>query len=569
MKRSELITTSFDHEDFKQSLIDYLRTTDEFGDFNYEGSAINTIIDLLTRNTVYTSFLANMLANESFIESAQMRGNVSAHAQKLSYLPNSSTASRIVADVRVSPTTTVTDTTPIKSQSGTVFLASVGGRTYSFTTDSVNSYSYSVSEEKFIAKDVDLYQGQYISNSIAYANEPVIIPNKNVDISTLSVQVDDITFNRATSISEFGSEEHVYFLRERTDGLYEIDFGRDVLGIEPSQGASIDIHYINTETEHANGVKNLMAASTIDGYSNISVTVTTPSFGGKDRDDIETIRFMAPKVYQSQDRALSEFDYIPIVKTQFPFIKSVITWGGENNLPPRYGSVFLSLLTDDGTIITDSLARIIEQYIKRKMVGSVIPVVVSPVFFSMVLDVNYKFDRSKSRKTQSEIESYIKDVVFDYSDSVMNEFDSYYNHSELISRIKENNAIESVIIDEKISYNLDVFSGAESSYNINFDNPVVEGTLFADGFVIEANGSEHKLYDDDQGNIIISYNDNGTKTVNVGTIDYEEGSVVIAANFIQDSNTIEVSVIPKDENFYVSRNSVVTISECNTKEITR
>lgn len=569
MSRKELSSTSFDHDELKKSLVDFIKATGQFDDFDYEGSAINTIVDLLVHDSTYMAYLANMLANESFLDSAQIRQNVVSHAQKLSYTPKSSTASRLISNITIKPSNTPQENI-IYGDSNTKFLASVGGETYTFTLTEPTSFSYNNQLEAFYSTDIELYQGQYLINNFIYNGNSIEIPNDNVDINTLKVFINDGTalkYEEATSITELGSTQNVYFLSENQNQRYEIKFGNNILGAEPSIGSIIRIEYINTEDTHANGVKSVISGNPIGGYSNISIDVTTPSYGGSDRDDIETIRFLAPKMYKAQDRALAVDDYKLIVLDQFPFITSVNVWGGEDNTPPRYGNVMISVIPENGLIVTDFLKRRIQDTLKKKAVGSVTPIVIEPVLFDISLDISFSFDRELTRKTFNELSAEIKETVNNYNLNELYRFNEYYNESQLISQLKQNSAIKSIIIEEELSIELNSNPFVQQYYNVNFRNEVEKNSFYVSNFVVNNNATNEKINDDGNGNIVYSWEENSeNKQRTIGTIDYKEGSSSILIAFVQDNN-FSFHVTPTKENIYTRENSALRINNIETKEL--
>lgn len=573
MSRSELTPTTFDHAELKASLINYLRTKETFQDFDYEGSAINTIVDLLVRNSVYSAFNANMVANESFIESAQIRGNVSSHAQKLSYVPRSKTAARLVCDISITPANTPTEFV-ITEQPGLVFLSASGGETYRFTTNDEYAFSYNSNDGKFHATGVDLYQGQFIQRIYTYNGGKIVIENQDIDTSTLMVYVDDevlLNYQKATSITEVGANQNVFFLREAPNGNYEITFGRDILGNEPSIGSTIVVRYINAYQNHANGIKTLIAASSIGDYSNISVTVTQPSYGGIDRESIEEIRYVAPRAYQAQDRALAPFDYILLVKREFPFLRSVISWGGEDNVPPRFGTQIISIVPDVGIEVTNSLKSRIESAVRLKGVGSVTPVVVEPVVFDAVLNVQYKVIKPLINTSRSALESLIKQRIVDYSEQFLYAFEAYYNESDLIRYLINNiKELETLVISEQYSTRLQSFRNMTSKYEVAFNNTIKPGTFKVSNFAVTFEATNELIYDDSNGNIIYSYSKSGiTRTKTIGTVNYSTGHIEFTVMFTHSGDSIEVSTQIEGQNFYVNNNSVVRIVNATTSEIAR
>ena len=575
MPSSEINITSLDHEQLKQGLIEFLQTKEEFQDFDYEGSAINTMVDLLTRNTAYDAFLANMLANESFIKSAQIRGNVVSHASKLSYEAKSRTAARAIVDVEVIPASTDNIASTIVMEPGTVFLAAVNGTTYTFTTRQAYTLVFSQSTSSYRVSGVDLYQGQYLTNNFIYTGDPLIIPNMNADMSTLAVTVTDsnntTSYMRAETINDLGADRAVYYQSENLSGKFSIEFGRDVVGMEPEIDSIIRLSYVNTEDEHGNNVSSFVAASSISGYSNINISVVQNSYGGQDREDIEDIRFIAPKSFQAQNRAVSPSDYEVIVRENFSFIRSVKGWGGEENDPPRYGNVFLSVLPQNNIQVTASLANQIESVISEKNVGSVTPIVISPNVFKLGLNIQYLYDPSLTNKTQSEIDTTIKNLSFQYSENQLFGFSRYFNESELNSILKDEEEIETVLIDYTMGYDITAIRNIDTIYDVFFDNPIVPGTVNMEGFSVSVTGSNHRVYDDEEGNIILTYNDSSGSSVtrNIGTVDYTEGRIEFNLIMVQNETTVRISASPQEENFNVRRNNVVQIETVDTELLQR
>lgn len=574
MAKSDLTTTSFDADQIKQSLIDFLKSTDEFGDFNYEGSAINTMVDLLTRDTTFMAYLANMLANESFIGSAQLRANVVSHAEKLSYVPKTSTAARLLCTVDVTPSEVPTSTSIVMDE-GSVFLASYAGTTYSFVTNQAYVLTYSSVRGTFRATDVELFQGQRLTNRFVYQGplSKLTIPNESCDSSTLTVLSREVVsgesgrvYTEATSLDEFGSDAPLYFRSEDSSRRTTIEFGRDILGAEPPVDSTLELTYIATEDSHANGVTSLIPATTVSGYSNISVTVTTPSYGGSPREGIESIKFQAPKIYQSQDRALTDGDYIPILKQQFPFISSAKSWGGEENDPPQYGTVFISIISSEGDLVTNAVKQQMVSYVKNKNVGSITPTIVDPERFGLDLEVGFAIDSRKTNKTFNDLSGEIKSVIETYNGR-LNDFESYFNHSTVVSNIRDITGIPSVVIYKKVFKDVEVLSFNNPVYTADFKNPITPGTVSASGFQVNINGTDHQLFDRD-GIIYVSYVLNGeTIEQNVGTVDYEEGSVEFTVNFITDEDAIRLYVETDWKNFYVEQNRVVYINSSFTRPL--
>lgn len=564
MSRSQLETTNFDHEEIKASLIEFLKSTNEFDDFNYEGSAINTIVDLLTRNTTYAAYMANMLANESFIDSAQLRGNVVSHAQKLSYTPRSYIAARTKGTVEITPVDYSDIPETIEMPQGTVFLSSSNGQTYSFVTN--DTYILEFNGTSYEGSDIEIFQGQRLTNSFIYNGQPIEIPNSLIDTSTLSVTVTEdgetTIYSKATSLKELSSDATVYFLSENNSGQFQIDFGRDIIGNDPLINSVINITYILTEEEHANGLNTFISASTVSGYSNITFTADDPAWGGSDRETIEDIRFIAPKFYQAQDRALNSTDYIPIIKAEFPFIRSVIVWGGEENDPPRYGQVFMSFISDEGRFLTESIKDAIVDHLQDYNVGSVTPEIVDPIGIGINLNIEFSYDSKLTNKTFNQLSSQIHQLVNDYNESEINEFGKFFNDAYLINQIMKLRGLVSANIMTTVYREFGVLRFVDPIYEINFDNPIKPGSISMSGFEVDPNGLNHCLIDDEEGTLFVEYELRGaTQRLNVGTVDYETGEIEFVVNMLQDANTVTLYANPAEENFYIKQNKYLFIDE--------
>lgn len=572
-KRSEIAVTSFDPSEMKRSLIEYLKTKEGFEDFDYEGSAINTIIDLLVRNSAYASFQANMVANESFLDSAQIRSNVSSHAQKLSYVPRSRTAARAIVDIKVRPvdTTNITEHT-ITADAGTSFVSSDGEKTYSFCLPNSISLIYSIAEQAYVATDVMIYQGNVIEINHQYDGEKEIIYSKRIDTSTLTIYVDDgvnrSQFIRAEQLGDLDSTKNVYFLRENTLGYYEFEFGKDVVGVEPSLNSEIIYRYVETEREHANGADSFVAASSIDGYTNIEIEVKSRAAGGYDRDSIEDMRFLAPKLYRAQNRAVISSDYESIIKQRFPFIRDVRVWGGEDNDPPRYGVAIISLSTEDGYYLTSALEEEIKRAIKEKSVGSVTPEIVRAVVFELHLTVSYRMKiEYETGRDYIETEQFIQDSVMGYSKNNLMKFSTYYNEYELMNVLNNNSKIETVVIDKEVSVNLPVTRNLHETYEINYANKIEPKSFRLADFEC-TDCPDETVYDDGDGSIYHDHYRNGIlRRVKVGEIDYDTGNVHFSLTFIQNQSFVRAYAIPQDNNYKTTMNGIVRIDTVKTKRM--
>jgi hypothetical protein len=561
--------TSYDPDELKASLIEFYQSRPGFEDINYEGSAINTIIDNLVRNTHYIAYMANMVATESFLDSAQIRSNIVSHAQKLSYTPKSRTASTIVCNLTVIPS--VVPTLPsIVAPKGSVFTNTVGGVAYTFVTleDTVLTLN---SSGRYVAFDVELKQGGLSREQFLYNRllGKVTISNKDIDTSTLRVfyRPSQSSLSRTemqvnTNITNLDSDSSVYFLHENTRGQYDIEFGKDILGFEPADLSVIEVEYIVTETDHANGLSTVFAATSIGGFANIVVDVTVPAYGGSEKASNSMIKFLAPKIYETQERAVKAQDFSSLMLRDFPFLKSAIAWGGEDNIPPYYGRVFLSAVPQEGFIIVDSIKSVIQNRMKRYSMLET--EVVDVEYIDVDLSVGIIYSQSKTNKTFTQLSSEINNVINSYKDEIKT-FDKWFNNSALVGKIKSSvPAVESIEIVPSMKIQGENQPARNALYVLNFNNKIVPKTFEINNIKLDVFATTSRIYDDGEGNILSKTTINNVDRVEtIGSINYETGNISFSVMFIDNGNFTAKAKSATD-NVYTSRNNVVNIDQVST-----
>lgn len=568
--------TSLDPQELKESLIEFYRQNPEFADFDYEGSAINSIIDLLVRNSNFASYQANMVSNESFLDSAQLRGNASSHSQKLSWVPRSRTAARTIVDVTVNPEDDYPFST-LTCEAGSSFLKAIGGVTYTFTNRSAFPL-FKDSDNNYFATEIELVQGQLVTNQFVYDpvnSSKIFIPNKNVDTSTIRVfnktspTTDSrIEYTVVEDISEVSVDSNVFYLGESRNEEYYIEFGKDVLGNEPETGSVIVLEYIVTEEQHGNKISELIAGSTIGGFGNITIDVITPAYGGADKSTLEEIKFIAPRAYQSQNRAVRESDYVVEIKKRFPFIKAVNVWGGEKNDPPYYGRVFASIITTEDVILTDTVKRDIESSLDSVNVVTIIPQLVDTNYIDLYLTAKVIFNNKVTKKSFSEVSSMISTVINNYRESIL-DFDSYFNESQLVDNVRAaDRSIESIEFEKYASVNIDIQTNTNQSYTFNFRNSIEEGSLVVSNIKTDITTVKETVYDSD-GFVYLKKDFGGEVTdINVGTINYSTGLVEFTLTNM-NSGEVTISVTPEGANFYSDLQNVIRLNIDSIDRISR
>jgi hypothetical protein len=509
--------------------------------------------------------MANIVATESFLDSAIIRSNIVSHAQKLSYTPKSRTASTIICDLTVIPSNTPS-LASIVAPKGSTFINTVAGIAYSFinTDDVILSLN---SEGRYVAKNVELKQGNLSREQFLYNRQlgKVVISNKDVDTSTLRVfykpsqsSVSRIELNLNRNITELNETSSVYFLHENTRGNYEIEFGKDILGFEPLELSVIEVEYVVVEQDHANGLNTLFAASSISGYANIQVSVKTPAFGGAEKASNDMIKFLAPKIYEAQERAVRAQDFASLMLRDFPFLKSAIAWGGEDNVPPYYGRVFLSAVPQEGFTVVDSIKSVIQN--RMKQYSMLQTELVDVQYIGVDLSIGIIYLPSRTNKTFTQLSADILAVVDDYKDEIKT-FDKWFNNSLLVGKIKAKiPAIQSVEIIPSMFLEHSIQVAQDTLYTLEFNNKVVPKTFLIENINLDAFGSDQKIYDDGNGNIISSVIVNNIQRVNtIGSINYETGYVSFNTLFVSGT-VFKATVKCNTDNVYTVRNSVVNIN---------
>ena len=401
--RKRLSVTEFDFDEVKDNLKIFMRNQTEFKDYDFEGSGLSALLDVLAYNTHYLGFNANMLANEMFLDSSQLRSSVVSHAKTLGYTTRSATAAKATVDVFLN-----TSNTSATMPAGTVFNTSVGDESYQFVT--IKSVTASLSGSSIVFDDVDIYEGSYVSTRYTADTQNVeqrfIINDERADTTTISITVQnsasDTTSNAhtlATDISGLTSTSNVYFLQEVENGKYEVYFGDGVLGSAIEDGNIIIINYVVTNKGASNRADTFTSSSAIDTVNSVNVVTVSNAAGGSEPESIESIKYNAPLDYASQGRCVTTEDYKTYVKQLFANTQAVSVWGGEDGSyndvsgvsdVAEYGKVFLSVKSTTGLNLNEVQKAQLVSDLAPFTVASITPVVVDPETLNIILNVNFK-----------------------------------------------------------------------------------------------------------------------------------------------------------------------------------
>jgi hypothetical protein len=443
---SGLQITNLDFGSIKSSLKTFLGQQDTLKDYNFDGSALSVLVDLLAYNTQYNAYYLNMVANEMFLDSSVQRNSVVSHAKMLNYIPRSAVSSKASIKLQVNQVGTSTLTLP----KFTPFLSeAIDGVNYTFLTK--DSTTVNVSANTAIFNNIEIAEGVAASASFTVntASNPKLIftiSDANIDISTLIVSVQDSstslvynTYTRTTDYIALEPTSKVYFLQEGMNGFYEIYFGDGILGSTLIDGNVVNISYISTDGTSAFGANSFSIMSSVGGYSNTVISPITSAFAGADKETIASIKYTAPKAYAAQGRAVTKEDYIYLIQnnsTNLP-IESVSVWGGEENIPPVYGQIFCAVKPSGGLTLTPSQKdKLVTEVIKPISVLTVVPTIVDPDYTFVNITTNVLYDPKKTTYTGGQIKQLVINSINTFSNENLNTFNSTFKSPALITQIQ-------------------------------------------------------------------------------------------------------------------------------------
>tara|TARA_B100000212_G_scaffold310491_1_gene261579 strand:+ start:1252 stop:3093 length:1842 start_codon:yes stop_codon:yes gene_type:complete len=587
MASNKLNVSDFDFDNIKANLKAFLQDQPEFSDYNFEGSGFSVLLDTLAYNSHYLGFNANMLANEMFLDSADIRKNIVSLAKSLGYTPSSSKSPVANVDITLNNASGST----VTMNKGTVFTTLVDNTTYQFLTNEDVSITPQNGIYKF--SNVNIYEGTLVNYRYTVDSTDVdqrfIIPNINADTSTLKVTIQNsisdttrTSYTLATGLRSLDNESKVYFLQESDTGKFEVYFGDDVIGKKLSDGNIIILEYIVSNREEANGASAFTLSGGIGGFTDASVTTNSNAQGGSDPESKESIRFNAPLQYTSQDRCVTATDYETIVRSIYPNIQSISAWGGEDDETPVYGVVKIAIKGTSGVPLTNSTKLDIVTKLKPYNVASVRPEIIDPEVTSLVLVVNAKYDKKSTAKTADTLKTDIINQLSEYNTDTLSSFDGVFRYSKLTGLIDDvDSSILSNITTVKMRKEFTPTLASSTKYDIYFRNAIYNPhsghmpILSSTGFKVAGNNNEMFLDDDGQGNVRVYYLVSGIKTVlnaTQGTIDYATGQVTLnSLNVASISNIrgatstkIEITVTPSSNDIVPVRDQILEIDVSNS-----
>ena len=578
----QINVTELDFDNIKQNLKTFMQSQAEFSDYNFEGSALSVLLDTLAYNTHYNAVLAHLVANESFLDSAIKRTSVVSLAKNLGYTPRSRRCPVGTLTFTITPSGAYTSSTYTLPRD-TVFTSSLNGTTYTFVpSEAVTATLQNVSgTNKFVFSNLKLKEGKRISNSFLITTnkelDPVIIPNKDVDTSTLRVRVQTSgsnfnieTYVLHTGILDIDESSKVYFLEETIEGLYSITFGDDVIGKKLTAGNVVIVDYINTNGVTANGAKTFTCSVTLTGGGEIKAySGNVAAAGGQNKESIDSIKINAPKYNSARERAVTASDYKSLILASNENIQSCSVWGGESNDPPIYGKVFISLDPIAGQLISQQdKDNIVSNIIDPKGSIGILPEFVDPEYTFITLKVSVVYNANATSLTSGQLSSSVSSAISTFFNTELNILNKNFYFTALHTIIKGvSNSIVSINIipslQKRIEIPLENFD-RDVNYTFTFNSRVQPRELHSTWFNYTNNEATNKvkLQDvPDAGVVSPEYNgfgtvflqsESGSKIRDIGRIDYSTGKITILAMRVSRFDTetetdIRVSIRPHDD----------------------
>ena len=582
MANNKINISDLDFDVIKSNLKEFLKSQDQFTDYDFEGSGLNVLLDVLAYNTHYNAMYTNLAINEMFLDSASKRDSVVSIANNYGYLPLSKSAA--VAKISMifqysgnenSPGFSRTYSLPKYS----VFTSTVAGVDYTFCTDAEYIGLYDTSSGNYVFPTITLYEGTPVIERFNILDESILIlGNKNIDVSTIKVSVQDPISLNSTSYSysekalTLDSTKEVFFVKEIENESYQIYFGKDNLGKEPAIGSVVTVEYIVTNGSVANGIKLFTYNDNISGMIPV-ITVQQIASGGREAETVDEIKYNVSHKYKIQDRAVTADDYANIIKANYPDIDAISCWGGETMTPPVYGKVYISIKPKSSLFLPSSEKNyIVESIIKPKAMLGIFPTLIDPAYNIIQLETTAYYNPNNTNKSSSQIEQAVRQAILDYNDTYLQKFDGVLRYSRLIRAIDDaDKSIINNITTFKLRRIVDVIFNISTSYSIKLNNPiyqsgVAEEAVMTNGFYINNGTTAYYIDDDGAGNLrLFYYNplDYAKVFVNtkVGSVNYSTGELKVFSLLVSGlvESDLQFIVKPQSNDIVSTQNQIVNI----------
>ena len=590
MANTALSVANLNFNDIKSNLKNYLQTQSALKDYDFAGSNLNVLLDVLAYNTYMNNFYLNMVANESFINSAVLRDSIVAHAKTLNYLPQSRASSKAVVKLDIVPTDTPANITIPKYTS---FTTSVESNTYTFSTNEGITINADV-DGNYIANNVDIFEGEVVQElftvNTANTDQRFVLENNEIDVDSLVVKVivsatdtSNSEWTRNLNTIDLNGTSNTFFIAPAESGKYEVQFGDNVLGKALDNGNIVQCTYRKSSADIPNSANVFTLVGDIQGYTNVSITTLTSARGGSLPETDESIRKNASRSLAIQDRTVTDSDYKTLIKQNFSDVEAINVYGGELANPPQFGRVLISVDLKNAEGIPLSRKKDIEDFARLRAPLSITPVVVDPEFLYVDLSTVVRYNPNETTKSDNEIKTVVINALQTHAAAKINDFNSRLRLSKLAADVDAadpsilNNDVE-VLLEKRIVPTLN----ATETFVLNFNNEIyreiplnnkfvdgtspVSSTTFTFGdtagcsFRDDGNGKMQIVQDSSAGLSILEQD--------IGTVDYLSGEVKINSFKTSSFNGSAIKVfanpvsrtISSDKNIILSYNSTPTVT---------
>lgn len=583
MANSSIVLSNLDFDTLKNTFKSYLKSQDRFNDYDFEGANINVLLDILAYNTYHNSFYLNMIGNEMFLDSAQLRDSVVSHAKELNYVPQSFRSAQ--ANVNITILSTDVTKRSIVIPKGTTFTSRSLDKNYTFTiNDNIVVKDYVIASNNqsisFTGQNITLYEGYYVNDTYTYTYDnytKLLISNKNVDISSITVTVYEdsgastIVYQRATSLFDLDKDSRVFFVQGAEGDSYEVVFGDGVTGRRPKNNSVVSIEYRICNGELPNGCNVFRPDTTIQGESNITIYTNSAAAGGTVYESIESIKYNAPRHFTSQERAITTEDYETLLKLNFPEINTVTAYGGEDLDPPQFGKVYVSVDLKEVDALPDIKKQEYYRFLKPRSPVSIDPVFVDPEYTYLGVTSRVNYNLNVTSLSSDDIKTIVGSAILLYAQNNLNNFNRTFRYSKLIQAIDA--AQISIISNETditvikiITPDIGKFLTFDIKYNIPLT--VEQQATRTKQFSVYSSFITYKgikSFIRDDGNGTINVLSAATEAVidAVGTIDYDTGLLQFS-NFKIDNffgAGVKFYAYPRDKDISTINNVILNIIE--------
>jgi hypothetical protein len=583
MANTSIDLVGLDFQTIKTNLKTYLKNNSAFKDVDFEGSNINTLIDLLSYNTYLNSFYTNMVASEMFIDTAQLRDSVISHAKSLNYTPRSFVSASAEIGLTVTPSS---PTTSIVIPKGTTFTSRVGSNTYTFSTSS--NEVINTSNNGVFTANVMLYEGTYIADSFTmnYSNtsQRFVLSNPTIDTGSVSVTVIEdsgsttLAYTKTETLIGLTSLTRAYFVEAAENQQYEVRFGDNVFGRKPRDGSVIVVEYRTSSGELPNGASTFLNDGNIDTHANVSISTISSATGGAINETIESIRYNAPRNFQVQGRAVTATDYETILKANFGDIQSISAYGGEDLVPPQFGKVFISVDVQNADGTPANRIKTFSDFIKDKTPLTIDVVFVDPQFMYVRVISDIKYNVNATTKLSSDIRTAVLSKISAHNTTNLEGFKKTIFYTKLTKDI--DSADDSIVSNDTEIRAIKVITPStniDQSFEVNFgftfqsETGVVLNTAeYHYGHTIQSSpftfqGFRSIIVDDTRGLLYVAKLTSGIVEIKkvIGLVDYTSGIVTIQNLNVSDFEGVGIKIYARSltKDFSSTKNVILAIKD--------